>query len=218
MHPRLLPEGSSTKVIWKFETRDDAVNYNQVGIVSSAAVAKGVGFHRCRDGHFYAVDARTGTKEWFHDNQKGWVIASPVVRDGVVYFPTSDGTRFKALDAISGRLIFSTQNKDVSFSSPALVGDLAYYGTTDGWLHAIDIKTGKIDHEFQTEGSRENSSKFLDERGARDPSKIYPDRTLDGIMVGQSRIHSAGSILSSPVVVDSVLYVRSTDGYLYALR
>jgi outer membrane protein assembly factor BamB len=52
------------------------VNYNQVGIVSSAAVAKGVGFHRCRDGHFYAVDARTGTKEWFHDNQKGWVIAS----------------------------------------------------------------------------------------------------------------------------------------------
>jgi outer membrane protein assembly factor BamB len=124
-------DADSGKLIWKFETGDDTAIYNQVGIVSSAAVSNGLVFFGCRDGHFYAVDARTGTKKWSHDNQKGWVIASPAVRDGLVYFPTSDGTRFRALDAISGRLIFSTQNKDVSSSSPALVGDLAYDGTTD---------------------------------------------------------------------------------------
>jgi eukaryotic-like serine/threonine-protein kinase len=211
-------DAESGKMSWRFETGDDQAIYNQVGIASSAAVANGVVFFGCRDGHFYAIDAATGAKKWSHDNQMGWVIASPAVHDGAVYFPTSDGTRFKALDADSGRLLFSLQNKDVSFSSPALVDRLAYYGTTDGWLHAVDIKTGQIVHEFETEGSKENSPKYLDGHGKRDPARIYPDRTLDGIIVGLSRIHAAGSILSSPAVVDGVLYVGSTDGYLYALR
>jgi eukaryotic-like serine/threonine-protein kinase len=211
-------DAQTGKMIWRFQTGDDTEIYNQVGIASSAAVVNGVVFFGCRDGHFYAVDAKTGTQKWAHDNQKGWVIASPAVMNGVVYFPTSDGTRFKALDAESGRMTFNIQNKDVSFSSPALTGRLAYYGTTDGWLHAVDIKTGQMVHEFQTEGSKKNTSKYLDANGKKDAAKIYPDRTLDGIIVGLSRIHSTGSILSSPVVVDGVLYVGSTDGYLYALR
>jgi eukaryotic-like serine/threonine-protein kinase len=206
------------KTIWRFQTGDDTEIYNQVGIASSAAVVNGVVFFGCRDGHFYAVYAKTGTQKWAHDNQKGWVIASPAVLNGVVYFPTSDGTRFKALDAESGRIVFSIQNKDVSFSSPAVLNGLAYYGTTDGWLHAIDIKTGQVAHEFQTDGSKENTGKYLDANGKQDFAKIYPDRTLDGIIVGLSRVHSTGSILSSPVVVDGVLYVGSTDGYLYALK
>jgi eukaryotic-like serine/threonine-protein kinase len=211
-------DAETGKMIWRFETGDDKVIYNQVGIASSAAVANGAVYFGCRDGHFYALDAKTGSKKWSHDNQMGWVIASPAVRNGVVYFPTSDGTRFKALDAESGRLEFSIQNKDVSFSSPALVESLAYYGTTDGWLHAVDLKTGQTAHEFQTEGSKENSKKYFDDHGKQDSAKIFPDRTLDGIMVGLSRIHSTGSILSSPVVVDGVLYVGSTDGYMYALQ
>lgn len=206
------------KMIWRFETGDDKVLYNQVGIASSAAVANGVVFFGCRDGHFYAVDAKTGIQKWSHDNQTGWVIASPAVKDGVVYFPTSDGTRFKAIDAASSRLVFSVENKDVSFSSPAIVERLAYYGTTDGWLHAVDIQTGKMAHEFQTEGSKANGGKYLDTSGKPDFAKIYPDPTLDGIIVGLSRIHSMGSVLSSPVVVEGVLYVGSTDGYMYALR
>jgi eukaryotic-like serine/threonine-protein kinase len=211
-------DAATGKMIWRFQTGDDKVIYNQVGIASSAAVMNGVVFFGCRDGHFYAIDAKTGIQKWSHDNQMGWVIASPAVQNGVVYFPTSDGTRFKALEAESGRLTFSIQNKDVSFSSPALAGHLAYYGTTDGWLHAVDITTGKTVHEFQTEGSKENSNKYLDAHGKQDSAKIFPDRTLDGIMVGLNRIHSTGSILSSPVVVDGVLYVGSTDGYMYALR
>jgi outer membrane protein assembly factor BamB len=211
-------DAESGKMIWRFETGDDRVIYNQIGIASSAAVMNGVVYFGCRDGHFYAVDATTGALKWSHDNQMGWVIASPAVREGVVYFPTSDGTRFKALDAVSGRVVFSIANKDVSFSSPALVNQFAYYGTTDGWLHAVDIKTGQIAHEFQTDGSKENAKKYLDENGKPDQKKIYPDNTLDGIIVGLSRIHSMGSILSSPVIADGVLYVGTTDGYLYALR
>jgi outer membrane protein assembly factor BamB len=211
-------DAASGKMLWRFETGDDQKIYNQVGIASSAAVSNGIVFFGCRDGHFYAVDAKTGVRKWTHDNQMGWVIASPAVLDGVVYFPTSDGTRFKALDAESGHLIFSLVNKDVSFSSPAIVNGIAYYGTTDGWVHAVDIKTGRLVHEFQTDGSKENSKKYLNEQGKPDGAKIFPDRTRDGVAVGLSRTYSLGSVLSSPVAAGGVLYFGSTDGNLYAVQ
>ena len=47
---------------------------------------------------------------------------------------------------------------------------------------------------------------------------MYPDRTLDGMMIGMRTMMTVGSVLSSPVVVGGVLYVGSTDGTLYALR
>jgi outer membrane protein assembly factor BamB len=170
----------------------------------------------CRDGHFYAVDAKTGTQRWSHDNKMGWVIASPAVRNGIVYFPTADGTRFKALDAASGALKYSVENKAVSFSSPAIVNDVVYLGSSDGWLHAFDIATGAGKADFQSDGSKENASKYIDDKGHM--TGLYPDFTLDGMIIGVHRMFTLGSFVSSPVVADGVLYVGSTDGNLYALR
>lgn len=211
-------DAQSGALLWKFQTGDDTVIYNQIGIASSAAVAGGSVFFGCRDGHFYAVDAKTGELRWKHDNKKGWVIASPAVLDGVVYFPTSDGTRFKALDAASGRVLFDLTNKAVSFSSPAISNGIAYFGSSDGWLHAVDVKTGTMKAEFQTDGSRQNSPKYVDAQGRIISSALYPDITLDGMIIGLDRMFSLGSVLSSPVVVDGVVYFGSTDGHLYALR
>ena len=208
---------SSGALLWKFQTGDDPKAHNQIGIASSAAVAAGLVVFGCRDGHFYAVDAKTGEKKWAEDNKMGWVIASPAVQSGVVYFPTSDGTKFKALNAANGALLYGVVNKAISFSSPAVVGDKVYFGTSDGWLHAIDGKTGAVIAEFQTEGNKQNASKYIDSDGKMMMAAIYPDATLDGIIVGLDRMYSLGSILSSPVVVDGVVYFGSTDGYLYAV-
>jgi outer membrane protein assembly factor BamB len=204
--------------IWKFQTGDDTVIYNQVGIASSAAVDNGTVFFGCRDGHFYAVDAKTGTERWNHDNHKGWVIASPAVAKGIVYFPTSDGTRFKALDAATGKIVFDIANKEVAFSSPALVAGFAFFGTSDGWVHKVDLSNGSISAEVQTDGSRENSRRYVGADGKVDENRLFPDFTLDGMIIGQHRLHSLGSVLSSPIVVDGVLYVGSTDGSVYAIN
>jgi len=204
------------KEIWKFQTGNDTVIYNQIGIASSAAVAGGVVYFGCRDGHFYAVDAKTGAQKWSHDNKMGWVIASPAVRNGIVYFPTSDGTRFKALDAATGALKYSVENKAVSFSSPAVVNDVVYFGSSDGWLHAVDIATGASRADFQSDGSKENAAKYIDDKGHM--TGLYPDFTLDGMIIGVHRMFTLGSFVSSPVVADGVLYVGSTDGNLYALK
>jgi outer membrane protein assembly factor BamB len=164
------------------------------------------------------VDAMTGAPKWKHDNKGGWTIASPAVRDGVVYFPTSDGTRFKALDATTGQVRFDLTNLAVSFSSPAIAGDVVFYGTSDGWLHAVDMRSGKEIGQFQTDGSKANVAKWVDSTGRFRSDRMYPDRTLDGMMIGMRTMFTVGSVLSSPAIANGVLYVGSTDGNVYALR
>jgi outer membrane protein assembly factor BamB len=203
---------------WRYTTGNDTTIYNQIGIASSAAVADGVVFVGGRDGHFHAVDARTGALKWKHDNRMGWTIASPAVRGGGVYFPTSDGRRFKALDAATGAVRIDLQNKAVSFSSPAIAGDVAFYGTSDGFLNAVNLRDGTLLGRFQTDGSKENGARLLDENGLIRTSLLYPDRTLDGMMIGMRTMMTLGSVLSSPVVADGIVYFGSTDGHLYAVR
>jgi outer membrane protein assembly factor BamB len=211
-------DAASGRELWRYTTGNDTTIYNQIGIASSAAISNGIVFFGCRDGHFYALDARMGTLKWRHDNKMGWVIASPAVKDGIVYFPTSDGTRFKALDGATGALKYSIENKAVSFSSPAIVNDVVYFGSSDGWLHAMDIRTGAMKAEFQSDGSKLNGPRYTDANGRLKTGDMYPSRTLDGMMIGLNTMFTLGSILSSPVIADGVLYVGSTDGNLYALR
>ena len=204
--------------LWQFQTGADSAIYNQVGIASSAAVINGVVFFGCRDGHFYAVDTKTGAQKWNVDNNKGWVIASPAIKDGVVYFPTADGQKFKAVDAATGAVKYSITMKTISFSSPAIVGSTIYFGTSDGWVHALDLSNGSTKADFQTDGSKANASKYTDEKGGLKSSALYPDFTLEGMYIGVDRMQQLGSILSSAVIADGILYVGSTDGNLYALR
>ena len=211
-------DAATGKEKWRYTTGNDTTIYNQIGLASSPAVAGGMVFVGGRDGKFHAVSAESGKLVWTHDNRGGWTIASPAVRDGVVYFPTSDGTRFKALEAATGAVKFDLQNKAVSFSSPALVGDVAFYGTSDGYLQAVNLTTGTIRNTFRTEGSKANGDRYTDENGRLKTNIMYPDRTLDGMMIGMRTMQTLGSILSSPTVLDGVLYVGSTDGYLYAIR
>jgi outer membrane protein assembly factor BamB len=203
---------------WRYTTGNDTVIYNQIGIASSAAIANGVVFVGGRDGKFHSVDFATGAVRWVHNNNGGWTIASPAVRNGIVYFPTSDGTRFKALDAATGDAKINLQNKAVSFSSPAIVGDVALYGTSDGYLNAVDLRDGTIKARFQTDGSKENGAKYTDAEGRMQTRTMYPDRTLDGMMIGMRTMMTLGSVLSSPVVSNGVVYFGSTDGHLYAVR
>ncbi len=203
---------------WRYTTGNDTTIYNQIGIASSATVHDGVVLVGGRDGTFHAVDARTGAKKWPHDNRGGWTIASPAVRDGIVYFPTSDGARFKALDVQTGALRFDLENNAITYSSAALAGDVAFYGTADGYLNAVDIRSGQLKATFRTDGSKENGPRYIDDQGRIRTSIMYTERTLDGIVSGFRTMMTLGSVFSSPVVHEGVVYFGSTDGHLYAVR
>ena len=79
-------DAATGKEAWRFKTGEDPDIHNQVGIQSSAAVVDGMVYFGCRDSHLYALDAETGEKKWAFGTKGSWVIASPAVRDGKVYF------------------------------------------------------------------------------------------------------------------------------------
>lgn len=212
-------DARSGAVKWTFQAGVDAATHNQEGFQSSCAVAGGVVYVGCRDAHVYALDAATGRRLWDYSTGKSWVIGTPSVRDGIVYAGTSDSSRFFALDAKTGRLLFNADTKAYVFSSAALCGPRAYVGCHNGTLYAFDARTGAVAWTFRTEGSRRDPLKLLDPELHLDQAAFHPVTGDFGDMyIDFYRFTTVGGIMASPAVVDGVVYFGSLDGNLYALR
>jgi outer membrane protein assembly factor BamB len=203
---------------WAFEGGEDPNIHNQVGFQSSPAVVDGTVYVGCRDAHVYALDAATGRKKWDYPTSKSWVNGTPAVRDGTVYVGTSDTSRFMALDARTGRLKFTFTAGAYIFSSAALAGELAYFGSHNGKLYAVNTRTGQLAWEFQTEGSKSDPMKILNPDGSLNHEALTPVfGDFQDMYVDFYRFISVGAIMGSPAVDKGVVYIGSMDGNLYAL-
>ena len=203
---------------WRFKTGEDPLINNQVGIQSSAAVAAGTVYFGCRDSNLYALDARTGAKKWAFNNKGSWVIGSPAVRGGTVYFATSDTGTLRALDAASGAPQFALSFEHWPFfSSPALAGQMLYIGSHAGKLIAIDLKGRRTAWTFLTDGARSNAAALTKADGTPDYEAVFHDFFYDDMVIGSDRMLSIGAVLSSPAIDGEALFFGSWDGQLYAL-
>ena len=211
-------DATNGKERWRFKTGEDHEIYNQVGIQSSAAVMDGVVYFGCRDSNLYALDTATGQKRWAFNNKGSWVITSPAVLDGKVYFATSDSSTLYAVDAKSGTPIFSLNyNHWPLFSSPAIAGGMLYIGINQGKLLAVDLTSQKLAWTFETDASRQNGPALTMPDGSPNYQAAFGDNFYDSMVAGLSKMMSVGAILSSPVVLNNVIYIGSTDGFLYAI-
>jgi outer membrane protein assembly factor BamB len=203
---------------WRFKTGEDPDTHNQVGIQSSAAVADGVVYFGCRDSNLYAVDVSSGKERWRFNNKGSWVIGSPAVKDGNLYFATSDSAMFYALDAKSGTAIFSMNYKEWPlFSSPAIAGDMVYIGSHQGKLFAISRKSQKLAWTFETDASRKNGPMYTKADGTPNYEAAFTDSFYDDMVAGVQKLMTVGAIVSSPVVAGEAIFVGSADGNVYAL-
>jgi eukaryotic-like serine/threonine-protein kinase len=164
------------------------------------------------------VDAANGTRRWAFSTGDSWVISSPAVRDGTVYFATSDSGLVQALDARDGHPIFSLDFKHWPFfSSPTLAGGLLYIGSHAGKVLAIDLKDRKLAWEFATDGARQNGAAYTGADGTPNYRAAVSDAFYDQLVIGFDRMMSVGAVLSTPVIDGDTLYVGSWDGQLYAI-
>ena len=154
-------DAKTGKEKWRFHAGEDPLIHNQVGFQSSPAVANGVVYTGCRDANLYALDAATGKEKWRFFNDLSWVITSPAVVDGKVFFATSDSSLYHVVDANSGKPVVRQQGKAYMFSSPTIVGDVAFIGVLNGTLEARDAKTGELLWDFQVETSKQNKGWVL---------------------------------------------------------
>jgi eukaryotic-like serine/threonine-protein kinase len=206
-------DAATGKEKWRFKTGEDLDVHNQQGIQSSAAVADGMVFFGCRDAHMYALDEKTGEKKWAFGTKGSWVLNSPAVSKGKVYFATSDTGMLYAADAKTGAIEYAVGfNGWPVYSSPAIAGDMLYVGSTEGKLAAIHLPSGRMAWSFATEANKQNGDSIK--------SYFAPFTTdfYDDVIAAYNKLLSLGPILASPVVVDKVVYVASVDGNLYALN
>jgi len=203
---------------WKFHGGEDPLTHNQVGFQSSPSVADGVVYTGCRDSNVYALDAATGQLKWKVFNDGSWVIATPVVIEGKVVFPTSDTSLFRTVDAATGKPAMKESTIAYVFSSPAIAAGVAYYGVLNGTFEARDLGTGKLLWNFQTETARRNADWILTSEKKFNDAWLYRSAWREAPVVATDLAFHIGGFFSSPLVKDEVVYVGSTDGYLYALE
>jgi outer membrane protein assembly factor BamB len=211
-------DAATGKERWRFKTGEDPEINNQVGIQSSAVVAGDTVYFGCRDSNLYALDATSGAKRWAFSNKGSWVIGSPAVRDGKVYFATSDSGLVEVLDAASGAPVFSLSfNHWPMFSSPALAGHYLYIGSHMGKLLAIDLDKRATAWTFVTDGARANAAALTKADGSPNYEAAFADFFYDDLVAGTARMMSVGAVLSSPVLDADTIYFGSMDGNLYAI-
>ncbi len=203
---------------WRFHAGEDPGIHNQVGFQSSAAVVGGVVYVGCRDSNLYALDAASGAERWRFSTGASWVISSPAVTGGKVYFATSDSSRYHVVDAATGKSVFEIQDKAFMFSSPSVAGDVVFIGVMNGTLAARDLSTAKVLWTFETDASKANIGWVLTADRRFNSPMLSRSSWREAPIEAADRQFTVGSFFSSPLVVNSVVYVGSTDGNLYALE
>jgi len=99
-----------------------------------------------------------------------------------------------------------------------LAGNTAYFGSHNGRLYAIDAATGALRSEFQTEASKQDRLKALTPEGKLNLGAFAPlFGDFEDMYLQLYVFASIGAIVSSPAVDNSVVYVGSMDGKVYAL-
>lgn len=210
-------EAATGKLKWRFQAGVDPQTGNQQGFQSSPAISNGTVYVGCRDSNVYALDAKSGAKKWAVSNSGSWVLPSPAVYDGKVYFGTSDSGLFRIVDAETGSNAATIDVKFPVYSSPAIANGAVYVGTFGGKLLAIDAKSHETLWEFQTDASKQHLASFSKPDGKIDFGKMMSRNFYDDMVTGVARYLTLGSILSSAVIDDGVIYFGSTDGNVYAL-
>ena len=200
---------------WKFNTIGQQY-FPKGAVQQGAAIAGETLFFGSRDFNIYALNAQTGTGVWNMYEQGSWVISTPVIKDTLLLFGTSDSYHFYALDLQNGRKKWRT-DVDLNILSKATAGDkLVYVGSLAGKLYAMNLSDGSIEWTFQTQQSKENWHHVFNKNNEI-RKDIYKINDMD-IHKVYDQIHNLGSIISQPTLNEGVLYLGSMDGMIYAIE
>ncbi|MGB7843505.1 MAG: PQQ-binding-like beta-propeller repeat protein [Salinimicrobium sp.] len=208
---------------WTLSTGKDLKTYIWLGVQASASIDDGVVYIGSRDAKFYAVDLGTGETLWTQDDfHRSWMPSSAAIGEKSIYTGSSDAFSFYSIDKKTGNINYSTTTNAYTFSSPAIDEEMAYIGAANGRFYGIELESGDIQWEFKTIGARRDTIKLFNSKGVMDRDRmknltknIEDMPTLSSFM--DKAFISVGSILSSPVISNEIVYFGSSDGYIYAL-
>ena len=190
--------GGLDGIVYALSTADGKLNWSfqtQGPVLSSPTVANGLLYVGSSDGNLYALDAQKGTLIWHYHAGPATVavdVHTVVVSNGVIYGSSNDNVEFSylfALDAKSGKQLWSVQVKDQNFTAPQVNSGIIYIAS---WA--------------------------LEHQGGPDikDSYVYAYNTNNGSLIWRS--DKVGDfILAAPTIANGIIYIGSQDTFLYAL-
>ncbi len=121
---------------------------------------------------------------WHANSELPGPLSQPSTDGNTVLVAVPDGHRIEALDLDSGKRLWSTSLQGRTDAPPTIAGEVAYVGTNDGMVTALDLKDGKIIWQFF--------------------AGISSDYLLS-----HDQIESLYYVPSSPVVLNNIVYVTA---------
>lgn len=133
-----LNANSQAKVLWEYEDHGD--------IGAGITADKKWMYTANTVGEVYALDLKTGKKQWTFKTA-GKVYSTPAVHKGVVVVGSSDHFIY-GINAKTGKELWKLQADKAVLGSPVVKNGKAYIGASDGIFRCIDVKTGKLIWSF----------------------------------------------------------------------
>jgi outer membrane protein assembly factor BamB len=228
------------KVAWQDNSPGDRILHGQW---SSPALGEVGGvmqaFFPGGDGWLYSFDARTGQKLWSFDlnpkdavyhKTRNYVIATPVFYGGRVFLAVGQDPEngegighvycidpTKRGDVTGSARIWQYDGIRRSISTAAIADDLVYISDFSGFLHCLDIHSGKPYWTYDALAAVWGSPLIAD-------GKVYlgdEDGDVAVLQAGKelkviSEIPMDSAVYSTPVAANGVLYIMSRQE-LYAI-
>lgn len=169
-----------------------------------------------QDGNLYCLNAQTGAVVWKYESADQ-IRSFPVLAGPNVLVAGCDG-RLHIVAVADGKAVGTVKLDGPTGCTPAVRGNLAWFGSEGGAFVAVDWQAAKI---------------VWSDRDRRPSIRSSAAVTADLVVVGarDKKVHAfepqtgrplwtftaRGDVDSSPVVVGNRIYVGSSDGRIYAL-
>ncbi|MCX6079740.1 MAG: serine/threonine-protein kinase [Chloroflexi bacterium] len=184
-------------------------------IRSSGRIADGHIFIGSDDKYFHAVNQTSGRKIW--SNEVGDEIRStPFIVDDLIYFGT-EGGEVLCLD-FRGLTKWRFKAKRSITSSPWVQDNVLYVNSMDGFMYALDSKSGWMLWRFRM-GKASIVSPFVSNgiiyTGSSD-GHLYAVDARNAKEIWHFKTNN--QVNGSPIIYKDAVYVGSVDNYLYCIE
>lgn len=196
------------ELLWTFKVPKGAFE-------STAAIVKNVVYISDLDGKVYALDLKTGKKNWEFKTESGF-SASPAVKDDLIFVGDYDGT-FYCLD-LQGKLKWKFVAEAEISSSANFFKDNVLFGSQDATLYCLNRKTGKAVWSYQIEDQIRCSPTIVENRCfvAGCDARLHIVDLDNG--KGLTSVDIDGPTMVTPAVVGDSTYFGTEQGTAFSIN
>ncbi len=219
---------SNTSKVYSLDASSGEINWviSVTGITASCnTVWEGAVYLPTYRGGLYALDAESGVLLWSNnDSYQGYWDSSPVIVDGMIYIGGNDG-KIRCVNPDNGITVWEQAITPSTYIAATLAyadGKL-YFGDQETSYHCISVSDGS--NVWTVPGVEHGSSGIADGvvffgEGSNyydESARVFAFDCETGAEIwSYSTTSGPYGIVSSPSIVDGVMYIAGTDWNLYA--